>query len=51
MEWQKGIPRKRADTMTDVDKVITFSCNDDADYITGSTTPIDGGWVQPLKDQ
>ncbi len=47
----KRIPWKRIGTMTDVGKVITFSCSDDADYITGATIPIDGGWVQPLKDQ
>ena len=61
-ELAKKIPWKRTGTAADVGNVIAFLCSDDADYITGATIPIDGGymvglgltgdggWVQPLKD-
>lgn len=62
-ELTKKIPWKRTGTVADVGKLIAFLCSDDADYITGATIPIDGGymvglgligdggWVQPLKNK
>lgn len=61
-ELAEKIPWKRTGTVADVGKVIAFLCSDDADYITGATIPIDGGymvglgltgdggWVRPMKD-
>lgn len=38
------LPWGRLGTPTDIGKAAKFLCSDDADYITGATLLVDGGW-------
>lgn len=38
------LPWGRLGTPADIGKAATFLCSDDADYITGATLLVDGGW-------
>jgi len=42
------IPLRRIGLPSDIGKAAAFLASDDADYITGTTLRVDGGWV--LKD-
>jgi NAD(P)-dependent dehydrogenase (short-subunit alcohol dehydrogenase family) len=44
-ELQKRCPMGRAAEPEDVAKAILFLASDDADFITGITLPVDGGWL------
>jgi NAD(P)-dependent dehydrogenase (short-subunit alcohol dehydrogenase family) len=44
-EIQKRCPMGRAAEPEEVAKAILFLASDDADFITGVTLPVDGGWL------
>jgi len=41
----KGIPLGRMGETDDIAKAALFLVSDDANYITGATLPVDGGWL------
>ena len=43
-----GIPWKRLGTPEDIAKAVAFLVSDDADYITGATLHVDGGFVNGM---
>jgi imidazolonepropionase-like amidohydrolase len=43
--WQSAIPLGRPAKPQDHAAAAVFLASDDADYITGITVPVDGGWV------
>jgi glucose 1-dehydrogenase len=45
----KRIPWRRLGTPQDIAKAVAFLASDDADYITGATLRIDGGYVLGLR--
>ncbi len=40
-----GIPLKRIGKPEDIAKAVVFLASDDADYVTGHTLVVDGGWL------
>ena len=41
----KGVPLGRMGETDDIAKAALFLVSDDANYITGATLPVDGGWL------
>jgi len=39
------VPMKRVGTTDEIGKAVLFLCSDLAAYVTGSTLPVDGGWM------
>ncbi|MFQ6085200.1 MAG: SDR family NAD(P)-dependent oxidoreductase [Candidatus Bathyarchaeia archaeon] len=44
-EFEKEVPLGRIGQPSDVAKVVAFLASDDANYITGQTIVVDGGWI------
>jgi 2-deoxy-D-gluconate 3-dehydrogenase len=45
MKIRNRIPMKRLGTSNEVAGVVKFLCSEAANYITGETIVVDGGWV------
>jgi len=42
---ERRTPLGRMAEPADVARVVAFLASDEADYMTGSSVPVDGGWV------
>ena len=49
LERSKRIPWGRMGQPEDIAKAVTFLVSEDADYITGATLRVDGGFLQGLQ--
>jgi len=46
--WTEQIPSKRLANPAEIARVVTFLASEQAGYITGTTIPVDGGFVQSM---
>src|SRR2546429_1347588 len=46
--WEKEIPMRRLGTPAEFAALAAFLVSERASYITGTSTPVDGGWIKSL---
>lgn len=46
--WEREIPMGRLGEPRELAALVTFLASDRASYITGTSTPVDGGWIRTL---
>jgi 3-oxoacyl-[acyl-carrier protein] reductase len=46
--WNDEIPMRRLGEPPELAALVAFLCSDRAGYITGTSTPVDGGWIRSL---
>jgi 3-oxoacyl-[acyl-carrier protein] reductase len=46
--WEKEIPMRRIGTPTEFASLAAFLVSERASYITGTSIPVDGGWIKAL---
>jgi 3-oxoacyl-[acyl-carrier protein] reductase len=47
-QWEREIPMKRVGEPREFAALVAFLASDRASYITGTSLPVDGGWIRPL---
>ena len=46
--WETEIPAGRLGEPSELASLIAFLASDRASYITGTSIPVDGGWIKSL---
>ncbi|WP_046246316.1 SDR family oxidoreductase [Hymenobacter terrenus] len=46
--WEAGIPMRRLGEPREFAALAAFLCSERASYITGTSIPVDGGWIRSL---
>ena len=46
--WREAIPMGRLGEPEELGAMVAFLCSERAAYVTGTSIPVDGGWVQGL---
>jgi 3-oxoacyl-[acyl-carrier protein] reductase len=47
-KWEKEIPMRRLGTPGEFAALAVFLVSERASYITGTSVPVDGGWIRAL---
>ena len=47
-KWEREIPMHRLGTPEELAALVAFLCSARASYITGTSIPVDGGWIKSL---
>lgn len=47
-DWSSQIPMARVGEPAEFAAMVAFLCSDRASYITGTSIPVDGGWIRSL---
>jgi 3-oxoacyl-[acyl-carrier protein] reductase len=47
-QWEREIPMKRVGEPREFAALVAFLASDRASYITGTSIPVDGGWIRSL---
>ena len=47
-QWEREIPMKRLGEPDELAALVAFLASDRAGYITGTSIPVDGGWIRSL---
>lgn len=46
--WERQIPMGRLGEPAEFGAVVAFLCSSQASYVTGTSVPVDGGWIRAL---
>ena len=46
--WEREIPMRRLGEPREFAAVVAFLCSERASYVTGTSIPVDGGWIRSL---